>query len=40
MDQTADGRRLKMLPILNEFTRECVEIEVARHLTAADITLV
>ncbi len=37
MDQTEDGRRLKMLPVVDEFTRECVEIEVARHLTAADV---
>ena len=37
MDQTEDGRRLKMLPVLDEFTRECLEIEVARHLTAADV---
>ncbi len=37
MDQTEDGRRLKMLPILDEFTRECLEIEVARHLTARDV---
>lgn len=35
--QTADGRRLKILPILAEFTRECLESEVARHLTAQDI---
>ncbi len=37
MDQTEDGRRLKILPILDEFTRECLEIEVARHLTAQDV---
>lgn len=37
MDQTEDGRRLKLLPVLDEFTRECLEIEVARHLTAADV---
>ncbi len=37
MDQTEDGRRLKMLPIVDEFTRECLEIEVARHLSAPDV---
>ena len=37
MDQTEDGRRLKMLPVVDEFTRECLEIEVARHLTAQDV---
>jgi putative transposase len=37
MDQTADGRRLKMLPVVDEFTRECLEIEVARQLTAQDV---
>ncbi len=37
MDQTRDGRRLKILPIVDEFTRECLSIEVARHLTAPDV---
>lgn len=37
MDQTEDGKRLKMLPVVDEFTRECLEIEVARHLTAIDV---
>ena len=37
MDQTEDGRRLKMVPVVDEFTRECLEIEVARHLTAEDV---
>jgi putative transposase len=37
MDQTEDGGRLKMLPVVDEFTRECLEIEVARHLTAQDV---
>jgi putative transposase len=36
-DQTADGRGLKMLPIVDEFTRECLTIEVERHLTAEDV---
>jgi len=36
-DQTADGRGLKMLPVVDEFTRECLTIEVERHLTANDL---
>jgi len=36
-DQTADGRKLKLLPILDEFTRECLTIEVERSLTAAEV---
>ncbi len=37
MDATEDGRRLKMLPIVDEFSRECLDVEVARHLTANDV---
>lgn len=37
MDQTSDGRRLKLLPVVDEFTRECLAIEVERRLTAADV---
>jgi putative transposase len=37
MDQTADGRRLKILPIVDEFTRECLTIEVERSLVAEDV---
>ena len=36
-DQTADGRGLKMLPVVDEFTRECLTIEVERGLTAEDV---
>jgi putative transposase len=36
-DQTADGRKLKMLPIVDEFTRECLTIEVERHMTGQDV---
>jgi transposase InsO family protein len=36
-DQTSDGRGLKMLPVVDEFTRECLAIEVERHLTAKDV---
>ena len=37
LDQTADGRRLKLLPVVDEFTRECLAIEVERRLTARDV---
>jgi putative transposase len=36
-DQTADGRGLKLLPVVDEYTRECLTIEVERHLTANDV---
>ena len=37
MDQTEDGRRLKLLPVVDEFTRECLTVGVERHFTAADV---
>ena len=37
MDQTTDGRRVKLLCVVDEFTRECLAIEVERSLTAADV---
>lgn len=37
MDQSADGRRLKMLPVVDEYSRQCLGIEVARSLTARDV---
>ena len=36
-DQTANGRTLKMLTVLDVFTRECHAIEVDRRLTAAGV---
>jgi len=36
-DQTADGRQLKLLPIVDEFTRECLTIEVERGMDAEDV---
>lgn len=36
-DQTADGRRLKVLPIVDEYTRECLAIEAERSMTAGDV---
>src|SRR5215211_540309 len=37
MDQTEDGRRLKMMPIVDEYTRECLTIELQRSITAEDV---
>ena len=36
-DQTADGRGLKMLPVVDGFARECPTIEVERHRKAEDV---
>ena len=37
MDETEDGRRLKMMPIVDEYSRECLSIEVERSITAEDV---
>jgi hypothetical protein len=37
MDETEDDRRLKMMPVLDEYTRECLAIEVERSITAEDV---
>src|SRR5215211_5586705 len=37
MDQTEEGRRLKMMPIVDEYSRECLSIEVERSITAEDV---
>ena len=36
-DQTEDGRRLKWLPICDEFSRELVALEVERRMDAKDV---
>jgi len=36
-DQTEDGRRLKILPVVDEFTRECLTLEVERRMEAQDV---
>jgi putative transposase len=36
-DQTSDGRPLKLLTVLDEFTRESLAIEVSRSQTAKDV---
>lgn len=35
--RTSDGRPLRLLVILDEFTRECLSIDVARKLTSEDV---
>lgn len=40
MDQTADGRRLKLLVVVDEYTRECLAIEVSRRMEAVDVVKV
>jgi putative transposase len=36
-DKTLDGRKFRMLTIIDEFTRECLAIEVARRLRSDDV---
>jgi transposase InsO family protein len=35
--RTRDGRAFRMLNVIDEFTRECLAIEVARRLTSDDV---
>ena len=35
-DQTEDGRTLKLMPIVDEYTRECLALVVSRSITSAD----
>jgi putative transposase len=37
MDETEDSRTLKLMPIVDEYTRECLTIEVERSITAEDV---
>ncbi len=36
-DRTRDGRKFRMLNVVDEFTRECLAIRVARRLGAAEV---
>src|SRR4028118_1437050 len=36
-DRTHDGRRFRMLNVLDEFTHECLAIRVGRRLKATDV---
>jgi transposase InsO family protein len=40
MDRTDDGRPLKLLVVLDEWSRECLAIRVARRLRAGDVLAV
>ena len=40
MDETADGRRLKWFSVGDEFTRECLALEVERRMTARDVVAI
>ena len=37
LDRTHDGRPVRMLTVVDEYTRECLAIEVARSLKADDV---
>jgi len=37
MDATEDGRRLKMMPIVEEYSRECLALKTERSITAEDV---
>jgi putative transposase len=39
-DRTGDGRSLKWLSILDEYTRECLVLEARRGMTAEDIRII
>ena len=36
-DRTRDGRKIRMLNVVDEYTRECLAIRVGRQLKAADV---
>jgi transposase InsO family protein len=36
-DRTRDGRKLRLLNVVDEFTRECLSIRVARKLSSVDV---
>ena len=38
-DRTEDGLQLKLLVVIDEFTRECLAVEAARSFTARDVKL-
>ena len=39
VDRTEDGRQLKLLVVIDEFTRECLAIEVGRTFTSREVIL-
>ncbi len=40
MDRTEDGRQLKLLPVVDEYTRECLAIETDTSLTSKQVVQV
>jgi putative transposase len=40
MDETVDGRRLKWFSVVDEYTRECLALEVERRMTARDVVAI
>lgn len=39
-DATEDGQRLKWMPVIDEYTRECLALEVERSITSSDVICV
>jgi putative transposase len=39
VDRTEDGRQVKLLVVIDEFTRECLALEVGRSFTAREVML-
>lgn len=37
MDRTRDGRKVRLLTIIDEYTRECLAIDASRHIDAIDV---
>ena len=37
MDRTYDGKRFRMLTVIDEYSRECLSIKVARKLNSTDV---
>ena len=37
MDRTYDGKAFRMLTVIDEYTRECLAIEVDRHIRSGDV---
>lgn len=37
MERTSDGRHLKILPVIDEYTRECLSLHVARRIRSGNV---
>ena len=37
MDSTEDERRLELMPVVDEYSRECLSLEVERSITAEEV---